>query len=64
MFQHLVSHLVYLAVYNDRSFYTVSGEKVPLYSRIQLSHLLVDLYNFCTIGNNNEHIIITCNLLI
>ena len=43
--------------------YTVSGKKRPRYFQLQLSHSLVDFYNFYTIRNRNEHSTITCNLL-
>ena len=38
-------------------------KKRPRYFQIQLSHSLVDFYNFYTVGNRNEHTTITCNLL-
>jgi len=37
-------------------------KKRPRYFQLQLSHSLVDFYNFCTIGNRNKHSTITCNL--
>ena len=43
--------------------YTVSRKKVSLYFRLQLLHVLVDFYNFYTIGNRNEYFTIKCNLL-
>ena len=39
------------------------GKKRPRYFQLQLSHSLVDFYNFYTVGNRNEHSTITCNLL-
>jgi len=43
--------------------YTVSGKKRPRYFQLQLSHFLVDFYNFCTIGNRSEYLTTICNLL-
>jgi len=44
--------------------YTPCPEKKrPRYFRLQISHSLVDFYNFYTVGNRNEHSTITCNLL-
>ena len=42
---------------------TVFGKKRPRYFQLQLSHFLVDFYNFCTIENRNEYFTIMCNLL-
>jgi len=32
----------------DEQIYTVSGKKRPRYFQLQLSHFLIDFYNFCT----------------
>ena len=33
------------------------------YFQLQLSHFLLDFYNFCTIGNSNEYFTTICNVL-
>ena len=37
-------------------------KKRPRYFQLQLSHSLVDFYNFYAVGNRNEHSTITCKL--
>ena len=45
-------------------YYTPCPEKKrPCYFQLQLSHSLVDFYNFYTVGNRNEHSTVTCNLV-
>ena len=38
-------------------------KKRPRYFELQLSHFLVEFYNFCTIGNRNEYFTTIWNLL-
>ena len=38
-------------------------KKRPRYFQLQLSHSLVDFYNFYTVGNRNEHSTVTCNIV-
>ena len=38
-------------------------KKRPRYFQLQLSHFLVDFYNFCTVGNRSEYLTTICNLL-
>jgi len=48
--------------YNEiQSIYTVSG-MVPLYFWLELSHFLVDFYNFYIIENRNKYFTTACNL--
>ena len=41
----------------------VRKKKRPRYFQLQLSHFLVDFYNFCTIGNRSEYLTTICNRL-
>ena len=46
-----------------RYVHRVRKKEATLFSTIQLSHSLVDFYNFYTVGNRNEHSTTTGNLL-
>ena len=53
-----------LSCFIDFYYYTPCPEKKsPRYFQLQLSHSLVDFYNYYTVGKRNEHSTVTCNLV-